>query len=72
MSDADEAIANARRIEQASVEALDAGGVQAAGDVGEGDLAAAVRDALATFAADRVVLFTHPPDASRYREDADA
>ena len=71
LSDADEAIANARRVANASVEALEADGVTAAGEVGESELVPAIRDALATFAADRVLLFTHRPDESRYREDED-
>jgi hypothetical protein len=71
MSDADEAIATAERVARESVEALEGEGVPVAGDVGESDLGAAIRDALATFPADRVIIFSHPPDESRYREDAD-
>jgi hypothetical protein len=69
MSDADEAIAHAKHVERASVASLARAGVQAAGDVGESDIEAAIRDALATFPADRIVLFTHSGDAGRYRED---
>ena len=71
MSDADEAIANAERVARESVDALGAEGVPVAGDVGESDLGTAIRDALATFPAERVILFTHPPDEGRYREEAD-
>jgi hypothetical protein len=71
MSDADEAIATAARVEEASVAALAAEGVPVAGDVGESDIEAAIRDALVSFPADRILLFTHPRDAARYREDVD-
>jgi hypothetical protein len=71
MSDADEAIATAERVERASVASLATAGVQAVGDVGESEIQAAVRDALATFPADRIVLFIHSRDAGRYREDVD-
>jgi hypothetical protein len=37
----------------------------------ERDPLAAVTDPLKTFAADRIVLFTHPGDERRYREDVD-
>jgi len=69
LSDADEAIHNAERVAAESVDALDRAGVAVSGDVGESELETAIRDALATFPADRVILFTHPPDAGRYRED---
>jgi hypothetical protein len=65
MSDADEAIATAERVERASVASLATAGVQAVGDVGESEIQAAVRDALATFPADRIVLFIHSGDAGR-------
>jgi hypothetical protein len=71
MSDADEAIANAERVARQSVDALAREGVAAAGDVGESDLGAAIRDALATFPADRVIMFMHSSEDGRYREDAD-
>jgi hypothetical protein len=71
MSDADEAIVTAERVARESAEALAVEGVPVTADVGESDLGAAIRDALATFPADRVILFTHPPDEGRYREDAD-
>ncbi len=70
-SDADEAIARAERVRQESVERLGAEGVGASGDTGESDPVAAIRDALQTFPADRIVLFTHADDEQRYREDVD-
>ncbi len=70
-SDADEAIARAERVRQESVERLGAEGVGASGDTGESDPVAAIRDALQTFPADRIVVFTHAGDEERYREDVD-
>ena len=43
----------------------------ATGDTGEADPYTAIEDALKTFDADRIVLFTHGGDAQRYREDLD-
>ncbi len=37
--------------------------------MGESDPAQAIDDALATFAADRIVIFTHPDSDRDYRED---
>ncbi len=70
-SDADEAIARAERVRRQSVERLGAEGVGASGDTGESDPLAAIQDALQTFPADRIVLFTHEGDEQRYREDVD-
>jgi nucleotide-binding universal stress UspA family protein len=71
MSDADEAIARAEEVRQASVERLGREGVQATGDTGEADPYTAIEDALKTFDADRIVLFTHGGEDQRYREDLD-
>src|SRR5438105_4744977 len=71
LSDADEAIARAEEVTRATVERLDDAGVPASGDTGESDPLEAIEDALATFAADRIVLFTHPDSRQRYREDVD-
>ena len=71
MSDADEAIARADAVRNETVARLDAEGVPASGDTGESDPLAAITDALQTFSADRIVLFTHPGDERRYREDVD-
>jgi hypothetical protein len=43
--------------------------VDAAGDTGESEPAVAIQDALATFAADRIVVFSHPEGDRDYRED---
>jgi hypothetical protein len=71
LSDADEAIARAEEVRRESVERLGAEGVAASGDTGESDPLAAIEDALQTFEADRIVLFTHPESDQRYREDLD-
>ncbi len=71
LSDADEAIQRAEEVRRATVENLDEEGVPASGDTGDSDPLDAIQDALATFPADRIVLFTHPDSDSRYREDID-
>ena len=43
--------------------------VDAAGQTGESEPAQAIDDALATFAADRIVIFSHPEGDRDYRED---
>jgi hypothetical protein len=71
LSDADEAIARAEEVRRATVESLDKEGVPASGDTGESDPLDAIQDALASFPADRVLLFTHSGSQQRYREDVD-
>jgi hypothetical protein len=70
-SDADEAIKRAEAVQEGTVEQLSAQGVPAAADTGEGDPVDAVEDALQTFSAERILLFTHPEGERRYREDVD-
>ena len=69
MSDADDAIAKAEQVRRESVRELDKAGVPASGDTGESDPETAIEDALKTFDADRIVVFTHAGDDQRYRED---
>ena len=69
VSDADEAIAEAEAAQQETVERLGEQGVDAAGDTGEAEPAQAIQDALATFKADRIVVFSHPEGDRDYRED---
>ena len=71
MSDADEAIARAEAVRRKSVEELGEAGIPAAGDTGEADPHTAIEDALKTFDADRIVVFTHEEEDQRYREDLD-
>ena len=69
VSDPDDAIAEATAAESETVGALEREGVEAEGEVGESDPAQAIDDALATFAADRIVIFSHPEGDRDYRED---
>jgi hypothetical protein len=71
LSDADDAIARAEEVRRESIERLGDAGVSASGDTGESDPEEAIEDALKTFDADRIVLFTHEGDERRYREDLD-
>src|SRR5581483_6363601 len=72
MSDADDAIARAEQVWRESVERLGDAGVPATGDTGDADPYTAIEDALKTFDADRIVLFTRSGEDQRYREDLDA
>ena len=67
-SDADDAIAKADEVRRESVEELGAGGIPATGDTGESDPMLAIQDALNTFPADRILLFT---GGEGYREELD-
>jgi hypothetical protein len=69
VSDPDEAIAEAEEAQTETVERLEEEGVDAAGQTGESEPAQAIQDALATFRADRIVVFSHPDDDRDYRED---
>lgn len=69
VSDPDDAIAEATTAETDTVERLEEEGIDAAGRVGESEPAQAIDDALATFAADRIVIFSHPKGDRDYRED---
>jgi hypothetical protein len=69
VSDSDEAIAEAQQVQEETVERLADEGVDAAGDTGESDPLTALQDALATFPADRIVIFVHPDDERKYSEE---
>jgi hypothetical protein len=69
VSDTDEAIAGADAAQEETVERLEEEGIDAAGDTGESEPAVAIEDALATFKADRIVVFSHPEGDRDYRED---
>jgi hypothetical protein len=71
LSDADEAISRAEEVRRTSVEQLGDEGVSASADTGEGDMEDAIEDALKTFPADRILVFSHPDAQQRYREDVD-
>ena len=68
MSDVDDAIERAQETADESAELLEEGGIDAAAVTGEAEPAVALRDALATFPADRIVVFTHPEDEQDHRE----
>ena len=69
VSDSDAAIGEAETAQNETVERLEEEGVDAAGDTGESEPGVAIQDALATFAADRIVVFSHPEGDRDYRED---
>ncbi len=59
LADPDKGIERAEEVQQETVARLDEAGVDAAGDTGEADPLLAIQDALQTFQADEIVLFTH-------------
>jgi hypothetical protein len=69
VSDSDEAIAEAEAAQEETVERLEEDGVDAFGESGESEPAVAIQDALATFKADRILIFSHPEGDRDYRED---
>ena len=69
MSDSDEAIAEAESAAEQTAAALRESGAHARATTGESEPLLALQDALATFPADRVVVFVRDEDAARYRED---
>jgi hypothetical protein len=72
LSDSDEAMERAELVQRETVEGLDDQGLDAHGDIGEGDPVKAVEDVLVTFPADRIVLFSRPVSERRYDEGIDA
>ena len=69
LADPDGAIDRADEVQQAAVARLDEEGIDAAGDTGESDPRLAIQDALQTFPADRIVLFTHPQGQRNWLEE---
>jgi hypothetical protein len=69
VSDPDQAIAEADAAQNETVERLEEAGIDAAGDTGESEPLVALQDALATFPADRILIFSHPEGDRDYRED---
>jgi hypothetical protein len=72
LSDADDAIARAEQVRCKTLDRLSDAGVAATADTGEGSTEDAIEDALKTFPADRIIVFTHAESEQRYREDLDA
>jgi hypothetical protein len=69
MSDPDPAIERAEAVQEETVERMDEEGIDAAGDTGESDPVLAIQDALQTFPASQIVLFTHPSGEQNWLEE---
>ena len=69
LADPDPAIERAEEVQAETVDRLDDGGIDAAGDTGEEDPLLALQDALATYEADEIVLFTHANDERNWLEE---
>jgi hypothetical protein len=67
-SDVDEALAEADRRRERSVQEIEAAGFRVSGEVGDSDPNAAIESALLRFAADELIISTHPPERSRWLE----
>ncbi len=67
-SDEDRARAEAQRRLEASLERLGQAGIDARGEIGDGDPLQAIEDALRTFGADEVIISTHPEGRSNWLE----
>jgi hypothetical protein len=68
LGDVDEAREDAAARLQRSIDAIRRTGIEASGEVGDADPELAIRDALATFPADEVIIATHPPERSTWLE----
>ena len=69
LADPDPAIDRAEAVQQETVERLGEEGIDAAGDTGEEDPLLALQDALATYDADEIVLFTHAGGEQNWQEE---
>jgi hypothetical protein len=70
MSDSDEARADAESVAARSAEALREGGARVRAKTGESEPLLALQDALATYPADRVLIFARgETESARYREE---
>jgi len=67
-SDEDEARAAAQKRLDASLARLREAGIQARGEVGDGEPLQAIEDALRTFGADEIIISTHPEGRSHWLE----
>lgn len=68
VSDEDDARAAAADRQRASLQAMRSAGLDARGEVGDGDPMQAIDDALRTFAPDEIVISTHPAGRSHWLE----
>ena len=69
LADPDAGIEHAKEVAEDTAARLDAEGVNAVGDTGESDPLLAIQDALQTFDADVIVLFTHPDGQRNWQEE---
>jgi hypothetical protein len=69
LADPDPGIERAEEVQVETVERLDDEGIDAAGGTGESDPLLAIQDALATFEADEIVLFTHGGGQRNFLEE---
>ena len=69
VSDSDEAIAEAESAAEQTAAQLRERGAQARGTAGDSEPLVALEDALATYPADRVLVFVRADDRARYREE---
>jgi hypothetical protein len=70
LADPDPAIDRAEHVQEETVERLSEAGVDAAaGTAGDEDPLLALQDALVTYDADEIVLFTHPESKENWLED---
>jgi hypothetical protein len=66
MSDVDAARSAAEERLQRCLERLAAAGIRARGEIGDGDPLRAIADALSVFAADEIIIATHPEERSHW------
>jgi hypothetical protein len=69
LADPDAAIERADAVQEETVERLDEEGIDAAGGTGEEDPMLALQDALVTYDADEIVLFTHASGKQNWLEE---
>jgi GABA permease len=69
LADPDPAIERAEAVQEETVARLDADGIDAVGDTGEEDPLLALQDALTTYQADEIVLFTHAGGKQNWLEE---
>jgi hypothetical protein len=69
LADPDPAIERAEEVQQESVERLEEEGVDAVGETGESYPLTAIEDALVSFDADQIVLFTHRGGGRNWLEE---
>jgi hypothetical protein len=68
VSDEDDARAAAQERLNRSLESMRAVGIDARGEIGDGDPLQAIEDAVRTFAPDELIISTHPPGRSHWLE----